>query len=497
MSPMATGAMSDADSLFWTIGRDPVLRMTVVAVAVLDRAPRWKRLRARVDDLTRMLPRLRSRAIPRTFGWWRPRWVEDGRFDLDLHLRRVRAAPPARLRTVLDMAQAMATTGFDPQLPPWEAIVVEELGDARAALVLKFHRALADEVGGIAVLVHLLEGQRTPRRQGRAPVRVARLAANAPAKLPPLDSSADEPDARAGDLRSAVGPTWRAEELLSENRAPGASARLPHFLAAAIETAARSARYPSERVVGALASASAVAKLLAPARRPLSALMSGRSIGRQFEVIDLPPGGLHQAAGAVGGALNDVFVAGIVMGLRSYHELHGAKLDRLRVLMPVSVRSEGHPLERDHFVLARYVLPVTGDAAACVREVRKISSTYEHDPALALSDALAAGLDLLPPPLVTAVWGSMLKGDDFCITRVPGPPSETYLAGARVEGLYAFAPPSGAAMNVSLLTPTRRESVGVNCDFVGVNIDSAAVPDGSKLAACLEAGFEGVLCLAS
>ena len=198
MSPMATGAMSDADSLFWTIGRDPVLRMTVVAVAVLDRAPRWQRLRARVDDLTRMLPRLRSRAIPRTFGWWRPRWVEDGRFDLDLHLRRVRAAPPARLRTVLDMAQAMATTGFDPQLPPWGAVVVEELEDARAALVLKFHRALADEVGGIAVLVHLLEGQRTPRRQGRASVRVARLAANAPAKLPPLDSSADEPDARAG-----------------------------------------------------------------------------------------------------------------------------------------------------------------------------------------------------------------------------------------------------------------------------------------------------------
>jgi len=488
MTPVATGAMSDADSLLWTIGRDPVLRMTVVAVAVLDRAPRWKRLRTRVDDLTRMLPRLRSRAIPRTFGWWRPRWEEDGRFDLDLHLRRVRAAPPARLRTVLDMAQAMATTGFDPQLPLWEAVVVEELEDGRAAVVLKFHRALADEVGGIAVLVHLLEGERTPRHQGRAPVRDVRRATRVPANLPP--------DSRPDDLRSP-GPTWRAHELLSRDRTPEMSARPPGFLESAIEAVARSARYPSERVAGALVGASSIAKLLAPARRPQSALMSGRSIGRQFEVIDLPPGALHRAAGAVGGALNDVFVAGIVTGLRRYHELHGAKVDRLRVLMPVSVRREGHPLAPAHFALVRYVLPVPGDAAACVEEVRKITSRYEHDRALALSDAVATGLDLLPPPLATAVWGAILKGDDFCVTRVPGPPSETYLAGARVEGLYAFAPPSGAAMNVSLLTPTRRESVDVNFEFVGLNIDSAAVPDGSKLVACLEAGFGDVLCLAS
>jgi WS/DGAT/MGAT family acyltransferase len=497
MSPKASGAMSDADSLLWTIGRDPVLRMTVVAVALLDRAPRWKRLRVRVDDLTRMLPRLRSRAIPRAFGWWKPRWVEDGRFDLDLHLRRVRAAPPARLRTVLDMAQAMATTGFDPQLPLWEAVVVEELEDGKAAVVVKFHRALVDEVGAIAVLVHLLEGERHPLQQGREPARDMRLLANAPPSPSQPDSRTDEPDSRKDGARVAAGPTWRAGELFLKDRTSGASARLPGFCEAVIEAAARSAKYPSERVAGALAGAGSIAKLLAPARRPLSSLMSGRSIGRQFEVIDLPPGALLEAARAVGGARNDVFVAGIVMGLRRYHELHGTTVDRLRVLMPVKVRSERHPLARDHFVLTRFVLSAAGDAAACVREVHQIAGKYGRDPAPVLSDALATGLDLLPPQFATVVLGSMLKGDDFCVTNVPGPPSETYLAGARVEGLYAFAPPSGAAMNVSLLTPAGRETVGVSRDFVGVNIDSAAVPDGSKLVSCLEAGFEAVLCLTS
>jgi WS/DGAT/MGAT family acyltransferase len=485
MSPKASGVMSDADSLLWTVGRDPVLRMTVVAVALLDRAPRWKRLRVRVDDLTRMLPRLRSRAIPSTFGWWKPRWVEDGRFDLDLHLRRVRAAPPARLRTVLDMAQAMATTGFDPQLPLWEVVVVEELEDGRAAVVVKFHRALADEVGAIAVLVHLLEGERHPLRREREPVRDMRLAANAP------------PSPYKDGVRAVAGPTWRADELFSKDRTSGPSARLPGLLEAVAGAAARLVKYPSKRVAGALAGAGSIAELLAPGRRPLSPLMSGRSIARQFEVIDLPPGALLRAARAAGGARNDVFVAGIVMGLRRYHELHGTTVDRLRVLMPVRVRSGRHPLARDHFVLTRFVLSATGDAAACVREVHQVARKYERDPAPVLSDALATGLELLPPQFATVVLGSMLKGDDFCVTNVPGLASETYLAGARVEGLYAFAPPSGAAINVSLVTPAGRETVGVSRDYVGVNIDSAAVPDGSKLVSCLEAGFEAVLCLTS
>ena len=36
-----TDTMSDADTLLWTMSRDPVLRPTIVAVMALDRAPRW------------------------------------------------------------------------------------------------------------------------------------------------------------------------------------------------------------------------------------------------------------------------------------------------------------------------------------------------------------------------------------------------------------------------------------------------------------------------
>jgi hypothetical protein len=76
----------------------------------------------------------------------------------------------------------------------------------------------------------------------------------------------------------------------------------------------------------------------------------------------------------------------------------------------------------------------------------------------------------------------MLKGDDFCVTNIPGPAFKVFVASSRVERIYAFAPPSGAALNVSLITLAGRE-------YVGIAIDSAAVSDSSKLAVCIEEGF--------
>jgi diacylglycerol O-acyltransferase len=55
--------------------------------------------------------------------------------------------------------------------------------------------------------------------------------------------------------------------------------------------------------------------------------------------------------------------------------------------------------------------------------------------------------------------------------------------------MYGFAPTSGAALNVSLLTPADRACVGIN-------IDTAAVPDGSVLTRCLREGFDEVCSLA-
>ena len=58
--------------------------------------------------------------------------------------------------------------------------------------------------------------------------------------------------------------------------------------------------------------------------------------------------------------------------------------------------------------------------------------------------------------------------------------------GARVDRLYAFAPPAGAAVNVSLIS---------HCDTccIGVVTDTTAVPDAAVLVDCLRQGFDEML----
>jgi hypothetical protein len=63
-----------------------------------------------------------------------------------------------------------------------------------------------------------------------------------------------------------------------------------------------------------------------------------------------------------------------------------------------------------------------------------------------------------------------------------------FLGGAGVEGFYAFAPPSGAALNVTLVS---------HCDrcCIGVVTDTAAVVDPEVLVDALRAGFDEVSAL--
>ncbi len=435
--------MSGSDALLWTIGRDPVLRPTVVAVMTLDRAPLWADVQDRVAALVSVVPRLRSRARPQQLGCGRPQFVTDDHFDLDLHLRRMLLPPEATIRDVLDLAQAMASIGFDTEISPWEAVVVEGVDGECAAIIIKLHHALVDGVGGVAVLMHLLDSVRHPT-YGRSP------------------PSEPKEDRATGGLFGRLPSPRRV-----------------------IETALRLSAHPFEEMEQIVAAATSAVRLLAPAGTPISPIMTERSFRRDFGAIDLKLQSLRRAAAAMDGTLNDVFVAAVIRGISLYHELHDAPLDGLRALMPVNVRAAGDPEAGNHFVPARFVVPTPSDAEECVRQVQRITGSWKHAPGLALSDVLAAGLNKVPDPLVTVMWGSMLKGVDFCITNVPGPTFETYLAGARVERMYAFAPPSGAALNVSLVTSADRVCVGIVADC-------AAIPDGPQLAACLADGFEEV-----
>jgi WS/DGAT/MGAT family acyltransferase len=449
--------MSGADALLWTISTDPVMRPTIVAVMILAGSPAWSEVRARVDALTQTLPRLRSRALSRGPGRIRPQFVADSAFDLDLHLRRVRIAGAGGRRHVLDMAQTMATSGFDPALPLWEAVLVEDLDGGESALVMKVHHALIDGVGGLAALAALFDSP------GRGPESVP-----------------------AGGAQSATTTTVAVPG--GEGRVAGSSALHPDDLSVAVklvDDALDAVQHPI-RTLGRLAAVGAsAARLMAPAARPVSPIMHGRGFRRHVEVIDVPVADLRRAARGWQGTLNDVFVASVVRGLARYHEQHGTTSSGFRALMPVNVRKPADRGAGNHFVPARFVIPAHADLADTVAEVQRCTGTWKQAPGLALSEVLSNGLSTLPAPIARAVWSSMLMGNDFCITNVPGPPIPVSIDGAPVRAIYALAPPSGAAFNVSLVTMADQACVALT-------VDTAAVPDSAKLAASIDDGFAEV-----
>src|SRR4029077_5232224 len=70
--------MSDEDALMWLAQKDPILRSTIVAVALFDRPPDFARLRARIERATCLIPRFRQRGVAAPIRLRPPPWVGRG-----------------------------------------------------------------------------------------------------------------------------------------------------------------------------------------------------------------------------------------------------------------------------------------------------------------------------------------------------------------------------------------------------------------------------------
>jgi diacylglycerol O-acyltransferase len=188
-------------------------------------------------------------------------------------------------------------------------------------------------------------------------------------------------------------------------------------------------------------------------------------------------------------SVNDVFVGSVLGGLHRYHDARGVTAPELRMIMPISVRVGGEGLGGNRFTPARVMMPApVADPVARIGEVSARCRRMRSEPAVALTEQLAAVLNLLPRRTATALMGSMFKGADVVSSNVPGAPFPLYLGGAEIERLYAFGPLSGTAANVTLLS-----HAGTCC--IGVNVDTAAVPDPESLEADLRGAFGEVLAL--
>ena len=133
----------------------------------------------------------------------------------------------------------------------------------------------------------------------------------------------------------------------------------------------------------------------------------------------------------------------------------------------------------------RFKVPVgERDPVARMRRVHELCTEARNEPAVGYTNAIAGALNVLPRSFI----GGMLKHVDFLASNVPGIDVPVYLAGARVDEWYAFGPTLGAALNATLI------SYDGIC-FIGVNVDTGAVPDGAAMIDCLREGLDEVSAL--
>ncbi len=193
------------------------------------------------------------------------------------------------MRQLLDLAAGLVHTPFDRTRPLWEFVVVEGLEDDRAAMVQKLHHAIADGEGSIRMSEQFID----LARDATEPIAPDRPVPE-PHRHQPVrdDRRHPHPPAAAGRWGSP-GARWKGPSTW-----PATPAGWP--------------RWPrTPRELGR----SAMRQLVVsdPARSPL---WHERSLRRRIEVLQVPLDDAKAAAKALGGSLNDIFVAAAAGGRR-------------------------------------------------------------------------------------------------------------------------------------------------------------------------------------
>jgi diacylglycerol O-acyltransferase len=447
------------DAATWrTSAGSPHLRSTVVALVMLDSAPDWDRLRARVERLTRMVPVLRQRPLRGVFGVASPRLAADPDFDLGLHLRRMRLAGDGSWHELLQEARRISLTDFDRDRPLWEIVLVEGIEGDRAAILLKLHHAIADGQATVLIGLNLVELSAAP--------------------------NVDEPEAPAAPDPVSAGAQDVSMADIVDNirRGVGAAERIGEAMFA---LARGSLTDPVRTWSSVLETLASVGRFTAVPDGPMSPLMTERGTTYHFAGFDLPFAQMRGAAKERGFSVNDGFMAAVGLGLERYHVRHGKVADDLRCNVPISLRGDAGDTSAqaaNAVTIARIDLPVAGltvdermDAA------HEAVARWRDEPALRFADPLAEISWLVPVP----VLAQAALASDVTTSNVPGPPLPLYVAGARIVGMYPLVATIGAAANVTMVTYD-------GSAFVGISTDDRAIPDLADFVSDLRSGFETV-----
>jgi diacylglycerol O-acyltransferase len=449
--------LSPLDYLMHRGEAHPATRSAFLDLEILDAPADWARLREAIDRASRVVIRMRQKVVIPPVPTTPPRWVVDPDFDLDYHLRRVALPSPGTLRQLLDLAEVTLQSPLDTSRALWEAVYVEGLEEGRSALLMKLSHAITDGLGGIALFEQIYDTERDPAPRPMPPVPIPR-------------------DVTGADLvRESI------RQLPETTFAAGRKA-----LGRAAATTARLIQRPGPTVAEAIGFAGSARRMLGPPAASPSPLLRRRSLVSRTHVLELPLTELRAAAKAVGGSVNDAYLAALCGGLGRYHETLGVPVDALPLALPVSLRTGDDPASGNRFAGITIAAPIgEPDPAERMRLIREQVIARRGEPAIDMIGRIAPVLGLLPDEALQAVT-ERITPPDIQASNVPGYAQETFLAGARVARQYALGPLPRVAMMAILV------SRAGTCT-VSFRYDTASFTAGDQLEKCLQLGFDEVV----
>ncbi len=405
----------------------------------------FERVRAVLLERIPSLRPFRRRLMRVPFGLDHPRWVDDPDFDLANHLFRVALPGPGGEEQFTEMVAKVMGRPLQPDQPPWEMHVIEDLADGRVGLIAKVHHSVVDGVAGAALMAELLD--LTP--EGR-PV----LEHCSPWIPPRLPSQARLVTDALPNVFTRPIRTWRAAREIGR-------------------TAVRMARCAVNDDSGPLSIPLGAPKLFDQALSPRRDVCFARLDMREVKV-------LRERFNAT---VNDVILAVCSGALRTHLTRYEHDMDNpLVAIVPVSVRQDGTEGSGGNALSAMFV-PLSNDKQTPLERLRTVKasswSCKRQERAVGYGPMASMVTDAMPPALarpmvqfgVRAGVVRKLRAGNLMISNVPGPDFPLYFAGMRMEAVYPMGPVlDGVALNITV--QSYEDTL-----YVGINSGASALPD--------------------
>jgi diacylglycerol O-acyltransferase / wax synthase len=422
-------------------------------------APSLEVLRSQTVERLEPLPRfLRRLSSPRVGSFSLPHWEPDPDFDIATHMRHASLPAPGGEAELLEWLGDFYSHRLDRAHPLWETTLLDGLSDGRWALATKVHHCLVDGIGGASVTSALLDAEPNPVPGSKG------LAAT-------LAAPGEGEEAERGTVSRLFGLV-----------ADGVDAVLhPRRLASALSRSrALAEMIVREELIGA----------------PHTSLNEPIGGTRRLAAVDVPLDDLKQVKRELGGTVNDVVLAATAGGLRRFFEQRGegSRVDRVRAMVPVSVREAGEALALGNRVSSLFVELPVAEPDPLLRYRKTVAAAQElkgGDQAVGTETLIeVAGA---APPLIHSVVARLAftpRLFNITITNVPGPQTTLYALGAPMRRVVPLVPIfSGHAVGVAAVSYDGQVTFGLNAD-------RATVPDLDALERGIEAALAELLRLA-